>query len=111
MRCRLPPTLKYTQDRCRSADSLSLQENEVKAARYFSVREIPQELLWGQRQRIKDAINCHGGGVAWRQNIPYDNVVDRAELYEIQRASGLSKLEFYKTHFGLDDPENDKLEF
>ena len=95
---------------CPINQELKLQESEVKEARYFPVDGIPQELLWGQRQRIKDAINCNGGGVAWRQNIPYD-AVDRAELYEIQRASGLSKMEFYQTHFGLVDPENDKLEF
>ena len=90
--------------------NLKLQESEVQEIRFFNVDDIPQELLWGQRQRIKDALNSNGGGVAWLQNIPFDSIADRVELYEIQNRSGLSKLDFYKTHFGFADPVEDRNE-
>ena len=86
------------------------QESEVDEVRFFPIDEIPRELLWGHRQRISDALNSNGGGVAWVQNIPFDDVNDRAELYKLQSESGLSNKEFYLAYFGLDDPENDKAE-
>lgn len=89
--------------------NLKLQESEVAEAKYFHKNAIPDNLLWGHRQRIKDAL---GGkvGTFWFQNIPYDNVQDRAELYAIKQASGLSNLEFYEQYFGFADHKNDSAE-
>ena len=92
---------------CPVGGSLEPQQGEVLEARYFHTDEIPEELLWGQRQRIKDALNTETCGEAWLQHIPFDDVANRIELYQIQSNSGLSNLEFYKTHFGFADPEDD----
>lgn len=95
---------------CPVGGNLKLQESEVQEARYFHANEIPKELLWGQRQRIEDAFECNGSGVARLQNVPFDDVPDRATLYKLQAKSGLCGLEFYKTYFGLADTENNVTE-
>lgn len=89
--------------------NFKLQESEVVAARYFHKDEIPKNLLWGHRQRIKDALSGKVGSV-WFQNVPYDDVQDRTKLYVIQRASGLANLDFYEQYFGFADHKNDKAE-
>jgi ADP-ribose pyrophosphatase YjhB (NUDIX family) len=89
---------------------LKAQEEEVLELGYFHPDEIPDTLLWGQRQRIQDALNDRGGGSAWLQNVPYDPVKDRQALYGLRDASGLSPQEYYAQHFGWVDPDGDRLE-
>lgn len=86
------------------------QEDEVLEIRYFYPDEIPQQLLWGHRQRIKDALTGYGGGRVWIQNVPYDPVQNRQTLYKLRDESGLLSEEFYAQHFGWTDPSNDRLE-
>ena len=88
---------------------LQAQEDEVLEMAYFCVDEIPENLLWGHRQRIIDAFNGVNGSV-WHQNIPFDPVKNRQELYDLLAESGLSGSEFYLQNFGWRTPENDKLE-
>jgi ADP-ribose pyrophosphatase YjhB (NUDIX family) len=90
--------------------ALKAQENEVLEIAYFSVDEIPDNLLWGHRQRIIDAFNGVGGGSVWRQNVPFDSVENRQELYDLLTKSGLSGPEFYLRNFGQHTPENDRKE-
>lgn len=86
------------------------QEDEVSAMAYFRAEDIPEELLWGHRQRIRDAFDGRGGGVVWRQNVPFDPDISRQDLYQLQDESGLSGLEFYEKYFGWRDPPGDRQE-
>ncbi len=86
---------------------LRVQEDEVLEMRYFGIDEIPSNLLWGHRQRILDVFSGYGGGVVWHQNVPYDSVENRNELYKICTESGLSGEEFYFQNFGWSDPIDD----
>lgn len=87
--------------------SLNAQEDEVLEIDTFCLDAIPGNLLWGHRQRILDAFNGYGGGAVWQQNIPFDAVSDRQELYQLRDESGLSRVEFYSQYFGWVDPSND----
>ena len=90
--------------------NLKAQEGEVSEMGFFRIDKIPQELLWGHRQRILDAFAGHGGGVVWRQNVPFDPGVDRQELYQLRDESGLLRQTFYAQNFGWADADGDKLE-
>ena len=90
--------------------TLKAQEDEVLEIAYFHFDEIPDKLLWGQRQRITDAFKEHGGGIVRLQNVPFDPVADRQELYKLRDKSGLSGQEFYSRYFGWVDPDDDKLD-
>jgi len=89
---------------------LKVQEDEVLEVSYFSVDKIPDQLLWGHRQRILDAFSGHGGSVVWSQNVPFDSVTNRQELYELCNESGLSGADFYSQNFGWVDPVNNRKE-
>lgn len=89
---------------------LKVQEDEVLEMAYFHLNKIPDKLLWGQRQRIADAFKGHGGGIVRLQNVPFDSVADRQELYRLRDESELSGLEFYSQYFSWVDPDDDKLE-
>ncbi|MCP4423962.1 MAG: NUDIX domain-containing protein [Chloroflexi bacterium] len=90
--------------------ALTPQEDEVLEMAYFAVDEIPDNLLWGHRQRIMDAFNGVGGGSVWHQNVPFDSVENRQGLYDLLAESGLSGPEFYLQYFGWRTPEDDRLE-
>ena len=83
---------------------LTAQEGEVVDMACFPFDEIPGNLLFGHRQRIQDALDGIGGSAVWRQHIPFDDVDNRQELYQIVEDSGLSGDAFYEEHFGFDDP-------
>ncbi|MCI0398676.1 MAG: NUDIX domain-containing protein [Chloroflexi bacterium] len=90
--------------------TLKAEESEVLEAGYFYPDEIPENLLWGHRQRIRDALNRYGGGVVRLQNVPFDQVMSRQALYALREESGLSGQEFYGQYFGWADPASDRLE-
>lgn len=90
--------------------TLKAQEDEVLDIDTFSLEAIPENLLWGHRQRILDAFAGHGGGIVRQQNVPFDEVSDRRELYQLLDESGLSGLEYYVQTFGLEDSSNDRRE-
>ena len=90
--------------------TLKAQEDEVLEIERFAVDAIPQNLLWGHRQRILDAFAGHGGGIVRQQTVPFDEVDNRQELYRLFDESGLSGLEFYTQTFGLADSGDDKRE-
>jgi len=89
---------------------LKIQEGEVLDITYFPVDELPENMLWAHRQRVVDAVNGCGGSVVWQQNVPFDAVENRQELYQLRDESGLSGHEFYSQYFGWNDPENDRPE-
>jgi 8-oxo-dGTP pyrophosphatase MutT (NUDIX family) len=86
---------------------LNPQPGEVVDLRWFGRDEVPQELLWGQRQRILDAFDCERGGVAWKQSVPFHKVTGRAELYRMKDESGLNPAAFYAQQFGFEDHRDD----
>jgi ADP-ribose pyrophosphatase YjhB (NUDIX family) len=92
--------------------TLKVQESEVLRAGFFKRGEIPQALAFGHRQRILDALNGLGGGVAWVQAAewPFENGLTRQELYDRQARSGLSKREFYQRFVGRPSPAGEKRE-
>jgi hypothetical protein len=75
------------------------QAGEVLGLRFFAVEELPEDMLWWHRQRISDACDGVGGGVAWlQQSTSFAGATSREELYIERDRSGLSRLEFYKHH-------------
>jgi len=86
------------------------QQDEVLEMAYFSAHEIPENLLWGQRQRIQDAFDGLGGSAAWTQNVPFDPFEDRQELYRLADESCLTGAEFYAHNFGWNVPAGDHKE-
>ena len=89
---------------------LKAQEAEVLDIDMFSQDAIPENLLWGHRQRILDAFEDRMGTAVWQQNVPFDAVSDRQELYQMLDESGLSGLEFYEKQFGWQTPSDDRRE-
>jgi len=87
---------------------LWVDPDEVRAAEYFTLAELPDELLWGQRERIVDALNGVGGSVVRSTDAsrPYEVPWTRDELYAARDASGLSRAAYYRTiadAFGADE--------
>ena len=89
--------------------ALKAQESEVLEMAYFPFDAIPNNLLWGHHQRIQDAINGQVG-VVWRQNVPFDPVENRQELYDLLNESGLTGKDFYAQNFGWTAPDADQSE-
>lgn len=86
------------------------QAGEVVEMRFFPVDNLPENLLFGHRQRILDAVSGVGGSAAWRQHVPFDTVEDRWGLYGLVEKSGLSGIDFYGQNFGFETPEEDRRE-
>jgi ADP-ribose pyrophosphatase YjhB (NUDIX family) len=78
---------------------IRLQPGETVDARYFSVDDLPVEIMLGQKQRILDA--AHGlSGVSLRQELRLPSTT-RWNLYEERDRSGLPRQEFYQRRMGL----------
>ena len=80
-------------------DGVLLQnsDGEVLDAHYFARHELPEALVPWHRQRICDALDGVGGGVAWSQTTiwPFAQGMTRQELYSLRDRSGLSPQQFY----------------
>jgi hypothetical protein len=70
---------------------------EILDARYFARHELPAALVPWHRQRIYDALDGVGGGVAWTQTTiwPFPQGMTREEIYNRRDRSGLSRQQFY----------------
>ena len=76
--------------------SLRLDPHEVIDAGYFSLDALPEPLLIGHHQQIRDALNGVTGAVcSFDHDWPYQRDMTRAELYAWRDRSGLSRQEFY----------------
>jgi ADP-ribose pyrophosphatase YjhB (NUDIX family) len=75
---------------------LKTQPGETIEVAYFSFDELPDEMLFGHKKRIIDAIHP-ASGIAVKQelNILTNSRVSRKELYDLRDQSGLSRQEFY----------------
>jgi len=79
---------------------LKLQAGETVEAAYFPFDQLPDEMLFGHKKRISDAIN-HATGVSVRQEIKMEDSKQytRKDLYEARDRSGLSRQQFYLQRF------------
>lgn len=85
------------------------QPGEVIDLGYFDVGELPY-LLWGQRQRIEDAV-ADVVGVVRNQLIPADAPqASRQEVYAMFKESGLSRIDFYTKYAEIYGPEDQQIE-
>jgi ADP-ribose pyrophosphatase YjhB (NUDIX family) len=77
--------------------SLRPDPREVLEVRWCSAAEVPDDLLWGQRERIEDALAGRVGVVrATGRERPDTWPRSRSEHYELRDRSGLSRAEFYR---------------
>jgi ADP-ribose pyrophosphatase YjhB (NUDIX family) len=76
---------------------IKLQPGETIEVAYFSLEELPQEISFGHRKRIEDALKG-SSGMSVRQEIngPDRKKHTRRELYELRDQSGLSRQQFYR---------------
>jgi ADP-ribose pyrophosphatase YjhB (NUDIX family) len=74
---------------------------EVIDASWFSPDALPEELLWGHRERIEDVARGLGGSIVRSTNRqrPEAWPSDRAEQYDLRDRSGLSRPAFYRRLF------------
>lgn len=82
--------------------ALKIQQGETLEVAYFPFDDLPDELLFGHRQRILDAIH-EASGIAVRQemNLKVDYKPTRKELYELRDQSGLSRKQFYMERIAM----------
>lgn len=75
---------------------LKTQPNETIDVTYFPFDQLPEEMLFGHRTRITDAIN-HTNGVSVRQEVKIQDARNytRKEIYEARDQSGLTRQQFY----------------
>lgn len=75
---------------------LRTQPNETIEVAYFPFDQLPDELLFGHKRRIEDAIN-NASGVSVRQEIKLSDTrqYTRREIYELRDQSGLPRQQFY----------------
>ena len=75
---------------------LKTQPGETLEVADFPFDELPQDVLFGHRQRIADAVH-NVSGIAMKQelNLSNANTLSRKELYEMRDKSGLSRQGFY----------------
>jgi ADP-ribose pyrophosphatase YjhB (NUDIX family) len=71
---------------------------EVIELAWFGEGELPADLLWGQRERLDDALAGTGGSIVRTTDYvrPEYWPTRRDALYEQRDASGLSRLEYYR---------------
>lgn len=77
-------------------EGLKTQPNETIEVAFFPFDQLPDDLLFGHRKGITDAIN-HTNGVSVQQEIKTKDPKQytRKELYEARDRSGLSRQRFY----------------
>lgn len=75
---------------------LMIQPGETTEVAYFPFDQLPDEMLFGHKRRISDAIN-HMNGVSVRQAIKIQDTKNytRKEIYEARDKSGLTRQQFY----------------
>ena len=80
-----------------SDGSIRADPSEVVETEWFATDELPLDLLWGQRERILDALSGVGGSVvrSIERERPAIWPRDRQEWYAERDQSGMSRSEFY----------------
>jgi len=75
---------------------LKIQADEVLEARFFSLEELPAEMVLGGRQQVLDALSGVAGAV-WTHESEWKHAsgLTRQQLYSELEQSGLSPAEYY----------------
>lgn len=91
---------------------LRTQIGETTEVRYFNPNEIPNELLYGQRQRILDALSDMKNSVARLQKLssPDTQIKSRQDVYRLRDRSGLQRQQFYLNYIEHCHSDEDILE-
>jgi ADP-ribose pyrophosphatase YjhB (NUDIX family) len=91
---------------------LRTQVGETIEVRYFKPSEIPNELLYGQRQRILDALSNIRKAIVRLQKLssPSEQIKTREDVYELRDRSGLTREEFYMKYLEQCHSEENLLE-
>ena len=90
----------------RKAGELTTQAGETLEFGYFGVDDLPADTLYGQRQRILDALNGNKGiAVKQELSIPLDVAESRRELYKLRDQSRKSRRDFYMDLMAEHGPE------
>ncbi len=94
------------------AGNLQPQVGEVVDLRNFDAQALPSPLLWGEQQRITDAMSYGGNSVTRSQRVahPFEQPLTRQALYEMRDRSGLSKSQFYLQYIEPLGPEDQRLD-
>ena len=75
---------------------LKLQQHETIEVKYFPFDELPDEMLFGHKKRISDAVNDRSGmSVRQATQIKDTKQYNRKEIYEARDRSGLTRQQFY----------------
>jgi ADP-ribose pyrophosphatase YjhB (NUDIX family) len=84
----------------RIGGELAVDPREVVEAAYFEPHELPEPLLWGQRERLADLFAGHGGSIVRThdRSRPTTWPRERAAQYALRDDSGLPRAEFYVRH-------------
>ncbi len=77
---------------------IRLQPGETVEVGYFPFDQLPGEMLFGQKQRILDAV-AGKSGISMRQELRLP-ILTRKELYDLRDRSGLPRQEFYLQRIG-----------
>ncbi len=90
---------------------LKADPSEVIEIGYFSLDELPADLLVTHKRRILDAFGGVGG-VVWSLafEAPFDPDITRADIYRLRDESGLSRRDFYFETLGKMDDARETLE-
>lgn len=76
--------------------TLQAQPEEVIDLRFFGPKQLPEALLWGQHERIKDVLSGASGLVCVNDARQPDGwPTTRQERYDVRDQSGLSRQAFY----------------
>ena len=75
---------------------LKLQPGETIEVAYFPFDKLPDEMLFGHKKRINDAVNNRSGMSVRQENKVQDTkIYTRKEIYEARDRSGLTRQQFY----------------
>jgi len=92
--------------------NLKFQLEEVVDVRFFRIDELPEEMIFGNKQQIFDAINGIGGSAVRTQRLPWHSTAhfSRQEIYSMRDSSGMKLSEFYMHHFQRNGKGEDSLD-
>jgi hypothetical protein len=78
--------------------NIQFQPGETLEVRYFSLDEIPEDLSFGHRKRIEDAVNGIGGSIAVIQemNLPSGSKITREDIIKARKLPREERLAFYE---------------
>jgi 8-oxo-dGTP diphosphatase len=81
---------------------IQTQPGETIEVRYFPFDALPEDLSFGHKQRIDDAIAGIGGSVAVHQEmiVPPGYQISQNDIIEIRKQPRQSRLEFYRKTIG-----------